>query len=124
MRSTLIEKDAGFLGPYTRQLQSGQTQQLVFGATDAGPFWMSPEDRILNRLDRNDGNPKVNQRNKAELIVDLQGKGISTKGKNKQELVALCNSNKYHHPRGCKNQRRLDWKAKGITSSLVGERFH
>ena len=51
---------------------------------------MSPKDRILNRLDQNDGDPKVSQRNKAELIVDLQ---VSTKGKNKQELIALCNNN-------------------------------
>ena len=54
---------------------------------------MSPKDRILNCLDQNDGDPKVSQRNKDELIVDLQGKGVSTKGKNKQELIALCNNN-------------------------------
>jgi hypothetical protein len=35
----------------------------------------------------------MKERTKAELIIDLQGKGISTKGKNKTELVVLCTSN-------------------------------
>ena len=120
MRPTLIEREAGFLGPYTRQLQPGQTQQLIFGATDAGPFWMSPKDRILNRLDQNDGDPKVSQRNKAELIVDLQGKGVSTKGKNKQELIALCNNNNITITHKV-TKIKEGWVG---TSSLVGERLH
>ena len=120
MQPTLIEREAGFLGPYTRQLQPGQTQQLIFGATDAGPFWMSPKDRILNRLDQNDGDPKVSQRNKAELIVDLQGKGVSTKGKNKQELIALCNNNNITITHKV-TKIKEGWVG---TSSLVGERLH
>ena len=94
MHSSLIEKEIGFLGPYPRILEPGQTQQLVFTETDLGPFWMTPDDRIQNRLDQVDGDPLSIRRNKSELILELHSKGITgTKGKNKKELVALCNSN-------------------------------
>jgi hypothetical protein len=93
MRTTLIEREAGFLGPYARQLHPGQTQHLVFRESDVGPFWMTPAEKTLNRHDRVDGDLSMKERTKAELIIDLQGKGISTKGKNKEELVALCASN-------------------------------
>ncbi|KAI2490953.1 hypothetical protein MHU86_23612 [Fragilaria crotonensis] len=91
MHPTIIERESGFLGPYERILEPGQTQQLVFSETDTGPFWMTPNDRILNCRDQQvDGNPLIVQRNKSELILDLHGKGISAKGKNKKELVAMC----------------------------------
>ena len=94
MHPTVIEREAGFLGPYTCTLEPGQTQRLMFTETDVGPFWMTPNDRILNRLDKDlDGDPLLVPRNKSELILDLHGKGINTKGKNKKELVALCVNN-------------------------------
>ncbi|KAI2493895.1 hypothetical protein MHU86_20622 [Fragilaria crotonensis] len=93
MHPTLIEREF-FLGPFQRILAPGQTQQLVFTDTDEGPFWMTPDDRIQNRFDQNDGaDPLIVQRNKSELISALHSKGITnTKGKNKKELVAMCNS--------------------------------
>jgi hypothetical protein len=95
MHPTLIEREFGFLGPYPRILSPGQTQQLVFSDTDEGPFWMTQDDRIQNRFNQNDGaDPLIVQRNKSELISALHGKGITnTKGKNKKEIVAMCNSN-------------------------------
>jgi hypothetical protein len=58
MHPTVIEREAGFLGPYTCTLEPGQTQRLMFTETDVGPFWMTPNDRILNRLDKDlDGDP-------------------------------------------------------------------
>jgi hypothetical protein len=86
MHPTLIEREFGFLGPFQRILAPGQTQQLVFTDTDEGPFWMTPDDRIQNRFDQNDGaDPLIVQRNKSELISALHSKGITnTKGKNKK----------------------------------------
>ena len=51
---------------------------------------MTPNDCILSRLDEVDGDPSIVQRNKSELILELRGQGINTKGKNKKELIAIC----------------------------------
>jgi hypothetical protein len=94
MLPTVIEREPGFLGPYTRTLEPGQTQQLMFTETDVRPFWMSPNDCIHNRLDQDlEGNPSIVPINKSELIRKLNGKGINTKGENKKELDALCLNN-------------------------------
>ncbi|KAI2495669.1 hypothetical protein MHU86_18853 [Fragilaria crotonensis] len=93
MHPTVIERESGFLGPYPRILEPGQIQHLTFDETDAGPFWMETNDCLLNCHDQIDGTPSIAQRNKSELILDLHGKGINTKGKNKKELVAVCISN-------------------------------
>ncbi len=85
MYPTLIERELGFLGPYERILEPGKTQQLVFCETDTGPFWMTPNGCNLNCHDQQvDGNPSIVQRNKSEFILELHGKGISTKGKRKR----------------------------------------
>jgi hypothetical protein len=90
---TIIKRDTGFLGPYSCILDDGQTQRLTFAETDIGPFWMSPNDRILNWHDQLEGDPLIVQRNTSELILDLHGKGVQTKGKKKMELVTLCQNN-------------------------------
>jgi hypothetical protein len=93
MRSTVIEREEGFLGPFQRHLQVGDTQHLMFQPTDTGPFWMSEEKKEATRHDVVYGEPNKLQRNKSELIADLQGKSINTKGFNKKELVKLCEKN-------------------------------
>ncbi len=93
MRSTVIKTEEGFLGPFQRQLQVGDTQHLMFHTTDSGPFWMSQEEKEATCHDVVDEAPKCFQRNKAELIADLLGKSINTKGFNKKELVVLCKQN-------------------------------
>jgi hypothetical protein len=45
MRSTIIEQEAGFLGPFQRKLQPGQTQHLTFQPDDVGPCWMTPAEQ-------------------------------------------------------------------------------
>ncbi len=62
---------------------------IVVYRIDAGPFWMTPNDCILSRLDQVDGDPSIVQRNKSELILELHCQGINYKGKNKKELVAI-----------------------------------
>jgi hypothetical protein len=90
MHPTVIERESGFLGPYARILEPGQTQRLTFTEVDVGPFWMIPNERILSRLDQVDGDPSNVSRNKSELILELRRQGINTKGKNKKELIAIC----------------------------------
>ena len=45
LRDTLISQEHGYLGPYPRQLQPGDTQKMVFLPSDEGPFWMSQAER-------------------------------------------------------------------------------
>ena len=137
MRSTVIKQEEGYLGPFPRMLGPGDTQFLIFSASDTGPFWMSDAEREESRFDKFLGNTNAVQlklpelilqlrekgvedafagksirhlrglctqhgiptkklvsislkRNRSELELDLRGRGISTKGKNKQELVELC----------------------------------
>ncbi len=88
MHPTVIERESGFLGPYARILETGQTQPLTFTEMNARPFWMTPNNCILSCLDQVDGNPSINQRTKSELILELHCQGIYTKGK--KELIAFC----------------------------------
>jgi hypothetical protein len=47
----------------------------------------------MNRQNQVDGNPSIEQRNKSELILELHGIGINTKGKIKKELATVCINN-------------------------------
>jgi len=89
MRSTIIEQEAGFLGPFQRKLQPGQTQRLTFQPDDVGPCWMTPAEQKASRHDTIIGVPKEIQRSRAQLIFDLAAKGANTKGKNKSDLLLL-----------------------------------
>ena len=75
MHATVIERETGFLGSYPRILEPGQTQQLSFTETDFGPFWMTPNERILNRLDQvldcDPATTTIVPRNKSEFILEL-----------------------------------------------------
>jgi hypothetical protein len=44
MRSTIIEQEAGFLGPFQRQ-------HLTFQPDDVGPCWMNPTEQEASRHD-------------------------------------------------------------------------
>jgi hypothetical protein len=57
MHPTVIERESSFLGPNARTLEPGHTHRLTFTEVDAGPFWMTPNERILSRLDQVDGKP-------------------------------------------------------------------
>ncbi|KAI2513790.1 hypothetical protein MHU86_573 [Fragilaria crotonensis] len=122
MHPTVIDRESGFLGPYPRILEPGHTQRLTFTETDVGPFWMTPNERISNRLDQDlDSDPAtIIPRNKSELILELHGKGIKTKGKNKKELVVLCVNNGIPINRGDVPKIKEGWvgKAKGLLQIL------
>jgi hypothetical protein len=71
MHSTVIETESGSLGPNARILEPGYKQRLTFTEVDAGPFWMTPNERILSRRDQVDGDPPSVPRNKSELVLEL-----------------------------------------------------
>ena len=89
MRQTLIAKEEGFLGPFEQAVAVGQEQHLVFQPGDKGPFWMIPQEREENRNDVELEETEV-QKVKAELVLELQAVGVSTKGNDKKELLELC----------------------------------
>jgi hypothetical protein len=45
MQNTIITQEEGFLGPFPRIVEPGDTQCLVFSSCDSGPFWMCDAER-------------------------------------------------------------------------------
>jgi hypothetical protein len=72
-----------------------------------------------NGLDTDKSVPIVHERNRTELELDLRGLGVSTKGKNKRELVELCT---HHQIAVSKNVEKIKegWvgKPKGLLQVL------
>ena len=69
-----------------------ESSKTFYQPGDDGPFWMSAVARNECRHDVTSDEAAQVDRYKADLALELQSKGISTKGKNKTELIALCNS--------------------------------
>ncbi len=67
MRDLTILKEDGFLGPHSPRLHVGDTQLLIFKDNDSGPFYLSPEQRELQRHDRPTGKHKRVERSKSCL---------------------------------------------------------
>ena len=56
MRDTIIVDAQGYLGPHSpRLLEVGQTQSFVFKADDCGPWYLTPEQRDLQRHNKGTG---------------------------------------------------------------------
>ena len=90
LRPSLIKQVDGYLGPFSRKLSAGDTQTMVFSATDDGPFWMEAAEREEKRKDRVLANKVVKRRlTKDELIRKLQQKGVTATG-NIKNLQRLC----------------------------------
>jgi hypothetical protein len=75
MRESIIKEDDGYLGMHQRTISVGNTQTFIFQPGDDGPFWMTEEERELNRHDRilppRPGNPPTRNKTIAELKVEL-----------------------------------------------------
>ncbi len=52
MRETVRKQEKGYLGPFLRILNPGDTQSMVFKDRDNGPFWMSREEQENTRHDK------------------------------------------------------------------------
>jgi hypothetical protein len=89
MHDSIIKKGQGYLGPFVRQLQVGDTQSMVWCEGDEGPYWMSADERELNRKDRQGTKTRTRDFTKEVLIGKLAEKGIEAKGNSKQ-VKAMC----------------------------------
>ena len=49
MREPRIREHDGYLGMSARTLDVGDTQSFVFTSEDDGPFWMTPNEKEVNR---------------------------------------------------------------------------
>ncbi|KAI2496293.1 hypothetical protein MHU86_18205 [Fragilaria crotonensis] len=76
MRESIIKAEDGYLGMNERTVNVGDTQSFVFRPGNAGPFWMTVQERELNRQDRIlpplSGTPRTRNRTFSELQAELR----------------------------------------------------
>jgi hypothetical protein len=89
MHDTVIQCEQGYLGPFVQQLKVGDTQSMVWLDGDAGPYWMSAEERESNRKDHYGTKTRTRDFTKDVLIRKLAEKGVEAKGNSKQ-VQAMC----------------------------------
>ncbi len=85
VRDTLIQDEAGYLGPHSPKLQVGDIQKMVFEEGDDGPYYMNPINRQLHRYDQVKGK-KIKKRLKKDLCSDLERLGYNVLGKTLKEV--------------------------------------
>jgi hypothetical protein len=80
MRESTIKQHDGYLGSHPLTINVGEIQSFTFKSTDHGPFWMSPDERELNRHDRilplPPGPPRMQNKTIAELKSELAPLGV------------------------------------------------
>jgi hypothetical protein len=92
MRETTIEDDEHHIGSYDTTVSIGQQYSLIWGdgEDEAGPCWMTAEERALFREDcpcpRPQGKTEIYKFKKDELIEKLSERNLSTTG-NKTGLI-------------------------------------
>jgi hypothetical protein len=73
MRESVIKAEDGYLGMHEpRTVNVGDTQKFSFQPGDDGPFWMTEEERELNRHDRVLAAPPGNPPKRNKTIVELK----------------------------------------------------
>jgi len=77
MRDTIILAKEGFLGPNSPLLGIADTQVLIFKASDSGPWYLTPDQREIQRHDRPTGKVKIVERSKKALVEALKEKGVT-----------------------------------------------
>jgi hypothetical protein len=80
MRESTIKQHNGYLGSHPLTINVGEIQSFTFKSTDDGPFWMSPDQRELNRHDRilplPPGPPRMQNKTISELKAELAPLGV------------------------------------------------
>jgi hypothetical protein len=100
MRATVIERDC--LGDFPKTLNVGDTQTMVFGPEDDGPYYMKEHLRKERKNDVLKGKT-VKAFNKGELMTELIGSGFHPRrGYTKKDLDEIAVS------RGVPLQREID----------------
>ena len=78
IRDTTILDADGFLGPHLPcSLNIGDIQSFVFKPDDSGPFYLTPEQRQIQRHNRSTGKIKRVERSKKLLINALTDAGVT-----------------------------------------------
>ena len=81
IRQSIIKQEHGYLGTYEHTLEPGDTQTMIFQASDSRPFWMTEQQREETRKDRvQQGEIQKKKICKAKLIKMLQDHGITAMG--------------------------------------------
>jgi hypothetical protein len=97
MRDIIIVQTKGYLGLYSPVLKVGDTQSLVYnGTTDSGPWYLTPEQKELQRHDRPTGRSKVVEQSKKQLLACLNHKKVTLQqqcGFTRKDLQELARNN-------------------------------
>jgi hypothetical protein len=92
LHDTLIRQEQGYLGTYPQRLKPGDVQKMVFHNVDGSPFWMQPIERQQKKHDIIKSGMQKRKLTKAELLDCLKEKGIVTKGRVADLIVAAQNN--------------------------------
>ena len=95
MRDTVIIAQDGFLGPHSPSLSVGDTQSLIYKESDAGPWYLNPNQREVQKHDRPTGKIKVVEKSKKQLLEALKDRGVSLQQRDftKKELQVMATNN-------------------------------
>jgi hypothetical protein len=77
MRDTIILAKEGFHSPNSPSLGIADTQVLMFHASALGPWYLTPDQREIQRHDRPTGKVKIVERCKKALVEVLKEKGVT-----------------------------------------------
>ncbi|KAI2492116.1 hypothetical protein MHU86_22452 [Fragilaria crotonensis] len=125
MRESIIKAEDAYLGMHARTLDVGSTQSFVFKPGDVGPFWMTTEERELNRHDRIlpplPGNPRTRNKTIAELKAELAPLNILNERRQYRlvELQELARTNNID-PKTMRTREKKGWEGqpKGLLQVL------
>jgi hypothetical protein len=67
----------GFLGPHLPELRVTDTQSMIYLADDSGPWYLTPNQRALQRHGRPTGKTKLVERSKKQLLETLKERRTS-----------------------------------------------
>ncbi len=76
MRETKILAEEGFLGPHLPDLRVADTQSMIFLTDDSGPWYLTRDQRALQRHNRSTGKTKHVERSKKQLLEALKDRGV------------------------------------------------
>lgn len=100
----------------------GDTQSMVFKTDDCGPWYLTPDQRDLQRRDRTTGKSKVAEKTKKALLEELNETGVilqQKRGYTKRELQDLARENGIEtHKEVDKNLPGWEGKSKGLLQVL------
>ena len=88
--------EEGFLGPHLPDLRVADTQSMIFLTDDSGPWYLTPDQRALQRHDRSTGKTKHVERSNKQLLEALKDRGVmiqQQRGYTKKELQDFARNN-------------------------------